>query len=387
MPDWIFPLLQWVLIPLLCGCVAAFTSPSSEARYAAAVVILSLAISVQNYIRAVAASWLIAGLISIFTWMSVLNSLDVLLHSRINYPEHMEWKKHNPSQDAPVLYNTTREKVELALNIPWNYRRVRTKWQIKNIPSFDPTEPGYVPNRWTFVAHRLLTCDENDCTRLHILLSEERQSLFPNQYWFSTEALSARLYFVISFMTSAWFSQRAIYNIASVIAVVSRISDPADWPPFQGALSETWTVRRLWGRTWHQTLRQLLSSNADFLVFSIFRPGTIWARYARYFVVFFLSGVIHTFLDEASGIPVESSRSLLFFTIQPIAFAVEDVAENLAKRYGVFTTDTPLRRLVGYIWVGVFCLWASPMWLYPVMRFLLANGQPVSIVNLRGVTQ
>jgi hypothetical protein len=98
----------------------------------------------------------------------------------------------------------------------------------------------------------------------------------------------------------------------------------------------------------------------------------------RYPSCFFISGVIHLFLDLAIGIPLDKTGALVFFLVQPLAFALEDVAGCLSKRYQMLEGNTVAKRLIGYIWMLLFCLWSWRPWAYPILRRSLEVGEPIT---------
>jgi hypothetical protein len=97
----------------------------------------------------------------------------------------------------------------------------------------------------------------------------------------------------------------------------------------------------------------------------------------RYFLCFFISGLIHLFLDMALGISLNDTGAMAFLPVQPIAFAVEDVAKYLSKRYGVLAKDSAAKRIIGYLWVLAFSFWSWRPWAYQILIKLLEVGEPI----------
>ncbi|KAF2647244.1 hypothetical protein K491DRAFT_322068 [Lophiostoma macrostomum CBS 122681] len=48
------------------------------------------------------------------------------------------------------------------------------------------------------------------------------------------------------------------YSAASAIAVALGISAPKDWRPCFGSLRNAYCLKKIWGKVWHQHLRQFL---------------------------------------------------------------------------------------------------------------------------------
>ncbi|KAJ5921064.1 hypothetical protein N7466_009390 [Penicillium verhagenii] len=288
------------------------------------------------------------------SWTQVFNSLDMLIYSRIDYKKHLEYKK-------PKTPHTIRDKIGFCLSIPFNARRLGTKWQINHVYRFQDCGEGAVPSRndflwetsrsilctccvallWFFVSFYLELVPKQ--TKLFELLDQSH--LLDNPPW---ESLPAHIHLVLFFIVALFILLKCIYAFLSIATVSLYLSSPQQWPPFQASAREAWSVRRFWGRFWHQTLRSLLSSNADFVISVLHvTPDDIIVRYVRFFLCFIISGLIHLSLDHAIGISLADSGALAFFLVQPIAFMAEDMAEWLSKRYGVMTRDNIGRRTVG----------------------------------------
>jgi hypothetical protein len=103
-------------------------------------------------------------------------------------------------------------------------------------------------------------------------------------------------------------------------------------------------------------------------------------RYARYTLCFLISGLIHHFFDLGMRIPREKTGAFRVFLVQPLAFAIEDIAAYFSRRFSVLTRDTALRRGIGYFWVLLFSAWTWHAWTFPMLRRALEVGEPVSSV-------
>ncbi len=51
------------------------------------------------------------------------------------------------------------------------------------------------------------------------------------------------------------------FELAAAVAVGLRVTDPEDWPPLFGSILDCYTVANLWGRFWHQYLRQVSTTS------------------------------------------------------------------------------------------------------------------------------
>ena len=54
-----------------------------------------------------------------------------------------------------------------------------------------------------------------------------------------------------------------------------------------------------------------------------------------------------------------------FFLLQAFGVMVEDAVQAMT---GQLAITRPMRRFVGYMWVVVFLVWSTPVWMFPPMR-------------------
>ncbi|KAJ0425647.1 membrane bound O-acyl transferase family-domain-containing protein [Aspergillus carlsbadensis] len=416
---------QYALIHVTLGFTTAFTPATSHLRSIAVAAILALALSIQIAVQHAAnIPNPVRGILALGAWIQVFNSLDILLHTRITYAEHIQWVKEKKKQRGGLELTPAVTALQFSLTIPNNLRRVGTKWQITPLYSFNSgSSPGTIPGRAEFLAARwksifLLSGTAAflfiACSHLNwipkqrdlLLLDLEQQGSLLDTSW---ESLLTQLHPVLFFIITLFMLHKTLYNLISIAAVSLHLSYPANWPPFQASPREAWTVRRFWGQFWHQCFRAFLAANADFFIPSTRRPSpspsprggrrrrrtmTIPSQYARYFICFAISGLIHHLLDLAAGIRPRDSGAMQFFLVQPIAFAVEDVAAYLATRcipasirdeVATTTTTTTTTRVIGYFWVMAFSLWSWRPWALPVLRRALEVREPISSIWFLGL--
>lgn len=88
-------------------------------------------------------------------------------------------------------------------------------------------------------------------------------------------------------------------------------------------------------------------------------------------MTFFISGVLHTSADLAVGMTLGESGSIRFFCTQAVGILLEDSVQALYHYFisGVDRTKSNrVARLIGYVWLGMFLAWSTPVWAYPAMR-------------------
>ncbi|KAJ3782999.1 membrane bound O-acyl transferase family-domain-containing protein [Lentinula aff. detonsa] len=146
--------------------------------------------------------------------------------------------------------------------------------------------------------------------------------------------------------------------LITLLLVSTGLSEPDTWPDFFGRLADAYTVRRWWGRVWHQQLRRIVSSHGKFLSRHVFGllPGTIASSYAQLYVAFFLSGLIHvTSFDP---------RPICFFLLQAVTITFEDFIISVARKAGAQSSFAV--HILGYVWVYcsltvTFGIWLDSM--------------------------
>ncbi|PYI08767.1 hypothetical protein BO78DRAFT_459593, partial [Aspergillus sclerotiicarbonarius CBS 121057] len=343
---WHIPLSQWLAVQLITGTTIAFTSAASPLRNAAAILAFATAYSVQLSAQKYLPGTRFGAPIVAMCWINVLNAIDLLILSRASYEAQQAYNaKSQPSKHEPKTPTTPSllERYLWSLALTFNYRRINTPWQIRALTPFDPNRPGYVPSRTTFLLTSLtklilsisiiqiFTIETEDIYLAHTvsnLPTKPGEILLPFIYPRSSTLgwkrdLILRALFTISFGFVARATIVAGYTLSAVIFVGSGLHNPEMWPPVAGGVSEGWCVRRFWGKTWHQTLRALLTTNADFLSSSILPVPKTCILPFRFLFCFVVSGIIHLLMDVGFGVSLAESGALWFFALQVLGVFVE----------------------------------------------------------------
>ncbi|KAL4973822.1 membrane bound O-acyl transferase family-domain-containing protein [Aspergillus desertorum] len=400
-PPWLIPVTSWTLIQTLTGLTATFTPSASSLRYVAAATTALLAYILQASIEIHYAGARPSGPLVAMCWVNVLNAIDLLLLSRASFDAYLSYRRrkrekkdipHSDSEDGS--FDSIKSKLIFSLTLPYNYRRINTPWQLSRVPVLTPSSfPSSLTltNRRKFLLHsafklvlaiaimHIPTLDPSNSTLLHAVLQLDPSKsvlLLPLRAFTERKGIHAlwlQARFTLAFGIVIRATIVAAYTAASILAVMLG-GDPAEWPPVAGGLSEAWTLNRLWGQAWHQTLRRPLASNATFLATLFgFAPRSTGAHWIRVLISFVESGVIHSACDLGFGIPYEKSGGLAFFTLQILGLLIESVFQGFIERVG-FRTGTRLSRMVGYVWVSVFLLWTTPLWANPILVSLASDG-------------
>ncbi|KAF9780805.1 membrane bound O-acyl transferase family-domain-containing protein [Thelephora terrestris] len=170
------------------------------------------------------------------------------------------------------------------------------------------------------------------------------------------------------FWVALWF--KIPHNLGALVCVGLGRSSPTLWPDVWGRWGDAYTLRKLWGRTWHQTMRPMLSGFGRLVAnkFLKFPRGTNLSSYTQLYVAFLMSAVFH-FAGEFMYERRVVYRSLKFFPLQAVAITLEDFIIFIAKR-SLLKRGIKLNpgnsdeswaeavvRVVGYCWVTLwFCL-------------------------------
>ncbi|KAB8266181.1 membrane bound O-acyl transferase family-domain-containing protein [Aspergillus pseudonomiae] len=395
--SWRVPLAQWGLVQLVTGLTVALTTSQSVVRSPAAAIVIALAYSFQSRVAESFADTRAGGPLAAMCWVNVLNAIDMLVLSRVSYEAQVEWEAKRSSGTAAKKANSDSLKSSLfrrllwSQNIAFNYRRINTPWQISRLPVFDRANPQYVPSRLKFVLQgsvkiciafllvHLCTMDPKDPRMAGAIaeLSDSKLVLAPWVHGTSARTMLAQAMTTISFGIVCRSSIVGMYSLAGVVLVALGIHDPVDWPPVANSLTEAWSLTRLWGTAWHQVFRTLLVSNADFISFSVLRipAKSRWACYPRVLFAFTVSGFVHMGMDLAFGVPRDKTGAVWFFCLQALGVMWESVVYSLFGAR-IERLNPLVRRVLGYVWVGLFLLWATPVWLNPIMLCLYKDGQP-----------
>ncbi|KAK6515092.1 hypothetical protein TWF506_007439 [Arthrobotrys conoides] len=184
-----------------------------------------------------------------------------------------------------------------------------------------------------------------------------------------------------------------LYNIAGIVCVGLGFGgfwkEPTSWPKTFGRLRDTWSIRTVWGKAWHQSLRRSLNAPGDRLADAIFGDPSqlsylarIIRRYFLLFSAFACSGIIHAggvyFVTVTNPLPFKDSIPVsarppwyvtgYFFYIQAFAVTLEDF---LLWALGISTEEgkvqnSPIRRVLGMVYTFAWFIWSTTvLWVDP----------------------
>lgn len=251
----------WLLVQATTGLAIAYTSPSDTGlRSATIAAIIALGAIVQLDALVPGRDLPFVGPMAAMNWVNVLNGIELLVLSRVSYPAQVEWEGKVKNTSPGNGTSPVTSRLAWAFWMPYNYRRVQTPWQIKRLPGFSRSDPGFVPSRTEFLrrcAGKTLVCALLVALFTVDLqypgLDEQLAILWGGDVDNSGVSVSParRLLVQTSFMIPFLVLTRSvvvgIYSTMALIIVILGITEPALWPPISGSLLDAWSIARLWG--------------------------------------------------------------------------------------------------------------------------------------------
>jgi len=266
-------------------------------------------------------------------------------------------RRHGDGPDKPSdEVNTWTRRLWWAWTAFVNPRFVGWNWQIKS------PRPEIAASRCQFLIQQ--TC----YLAITYLVVDLCQAYFHSQDWFTEGAINGVK--LLDLPAYAWISHAMVWGIyaytlwflpltfLSLVAVTIGLHQPSDFPPPCGALKDAYTVRRFWGKAWHQEQRSTYKAISRTICETIStedRPRSL--RYITLVTAFSISAIVH-----AAGsyvLPADSagkrgfSGAIMFFLAQIPAICLEDITISAFKsrswRWAKWSNGAV--RAMGYLWV------------------------------------
>ncbi|KAG1744631.1 membrane bound O-acyl transferase family-domain-containing protein [Suillus paluster] len=247
--------------------------------------------------------------------------------------------------------------------VGWNH-------QVKNLPEHS------AKSRKEFVLSRLMNAAKHflwfDLAHFYI----RHDPAFQSAAAFASQMLTRRILACGAFLVFNYCIGVIIHSFISALVVSCTSSEPSSWPDLFGKWGDAYTIRRFWGRTWHQFLRRFLSPFGQKMAsFLGFQSGTNGSSYTQLYTAFFVSAIAHLGGDailNTSRIGVSSP----FFVYQALAITFEDGVIAAARRAGV--RETKWTRVIGYVWVICWFVATATPWVTAVgVAGVEGGGQPI----------
>ncbi|KAI6112837.1 membrane bound O-acyl transferase family-domain-containing protein [Pisolithus sp. B1] len=197
-----------------------------------------------------------------------------------------------------------------------------------------------------------------------------------------------------------------MHCVAAVLAVGLNLNKPQAWPQLFGRWKDAYTIRKFWGKVWHQMLRYNLTLfgphrpkrnpwdpvSAEQSSASNLRQREPWATsYRRLCYAFVCSAFVHvcgdvvlqlgiwkdlssTSASKVMDAPNVIGYSAPYFLLQPVGVLVEDAVMEVGKRLGL--KEGTWTRMVGYVWVVAFTSFVLAFSLDAYSNVLRAGHRP-----------
>jgi hypothetical protein len=170
------------------------------------------------------------------------------------------------------------------------------------------------------------------------------------------------------------FLYEAYHSAFAVLFVGLGLDAPSEWSmSLFGPLSTAWSVRRYWGKHWHNYIYHSFSGHTKVLTRTWLgmRRGRTETRLLENTIVFGASGLMHSAVRWAQdGDGYDYWCIALWYVGQMLPIVVEGVVQELwrRKKKDLGLKDTRgLRRAerwVGYAWVIGFNMWSIPKYVH-----------------------
>lgn len=192
--------------------------------------------------------------------------------------------------------------------------------------------------------------------------------------------LTSRDLFIRLHTSTIWILETIIYlnsahTLLSLVAVLSGLDTPEEWPPLFGNPLQATSLRRFWSRFWHGIVTRTYVSYGTVAVASFgLKAGTMVTKTVVALVIFAISGAVHAVISWQLGDP--GDVDIYWFLLNFLACTAEVLfaaaLNSAAKRWGWQAELSRVRnswvgKLLGYAWVLGFFFWSVPMWKYPAM--------------------
>ncbi|KAI6044230.1 hypothetical protein EDC04DRAFT_419058 [Pisolithus marmoratus] len=262
-------------------------------------------------------------------------------------------------------------------------------WSFKAENSVVPVDPRH-RTRTSFIVSRLRWFLS------HYLLLEVA-TIYANcsPVLLSGASVTSQGYIMQCFNVAMAFSQTyaivtCIHCTLAIVAVGANLDEPQAWPQPFGHLKNGYTIRKFWGKVWHQFFRHDLTllgphrpeCNPWDAVRSEHSSGgkskerEPWATtYRRLCYAFVCSAFVHTcgdivlqfriwddFSSTSASRTIDAPNvigySALYFLLQLVGVLMEGAVMEVGKRMGV--KEGIWTRMVGYAWVWMFTGFSYP---------------------------
>ncbi|KAI0634095.1 membrane bound O-acyl transferase family-domain-containing protein [Trametes polyzona] len=362
------PVFTFIVLPnIILACIMALRPPGIVRVGASLVLLYAVVYAAMTY-----GVGSVTGNVSLASTVFGNMFLNIMLFTWFMDPvkEIRYLKSPGSLAEKPVL-----TRIWHCLCFMPNMRLIGTTAQVANVPPFvKRTRAQYILHRLRQIIFSLAMLD-----LLEAFIHTHHHLYDPAVYDAHLPAAGVARYLARAGCMAIWLLMiysvlKLSYVVVATVSMATFLWEPEDWPEVFGNWSEAYTVRRLWGRAWHQCLRRHFSRWGNFAVNTLRIPrGTFLSSQVQVHVAFALSGLLHCIGDLAVGNSTESfGSSYPFFAANGLAITFEDAVVALAKRAG-YREPTRTARWIGYAWVVVWFTWSER--LYQESQYVVGVGK------------
>ncbi|KAK3682237.1 hypothetical protein B0T22DRAFT_279243 [Podospora appendiculata] len=168
----------------------------------------------------------------------------------------------------------------------------------------------------------------------------ERKVVFPaDMAWAWDGATLGRIaYLDFLMLVTTYVGMTMQFETVAALGVALFLSQPEDWPVLFGDIAECYTIANVWGKYWHQYIRQPCLGFSHYIIQKLHIPGRSRVAYLIHLATaFFISSFFHCVAVGAMAPGFYPLRSVIldftiFFGLQPVGIMLESVVIDLCSR-------------------------------------------------------
>lgn len=171
------------------------------------------------------------------------------------------------------------------------------------------------------------------------------------------------------------FYYEYVYSIFAVVFVgILRFDDPDEWTlNLCKDIRESWSVRRYWGKHWHNYIYNSFSAHAKIVSrkWLGLNSGKWYTRMLENSLVFLASGVAHTMVRWQQKPGVDAWCITIWYIAQMLPIIVEALVQDYWRkvRYNLDIKANnklvnALEKAIGYAWVAGWFFWSIPKFVH-----------------------
>ncbi|KAF1851344.1 uncharacterized protein K460DRAFT_270563 [Cucurbitaria berberidis CBS 394.84] len=253
------------------------------------------------------------------------------------------------------------------------------------------TKHGY-GSRWQFVAYHCVKASalylamaawdayESFLSTTRSVASTREQAYFFRRLASSSSPLNTReMYFrletVFDWCIISMVLYEAYHSLCAVLFVgILRLDMPSEWSlSLCGGVAEAWSVRRYWGKHWHNYIYHSFSAHVKIVTrgWLGLGRGRLETRLVENGLVFLVSGLMHSLVRWQQDPDGDVWCITIWYVAQMLPIVVEDVVQIVwhyfRQRVGISGDDRrvdTLETLVGYVWVLGWFMWSVPKYIH-----------------------